>query len=82
MKLAVSAAIFVSASARSDQEQRVVRDSGDFPLLAEGRSNLAKLFVERSIALTNSNGLIALLTPSGIAADKGASEFFRSLSCC
>jgi hypothetical protein len=71
---------FEAASLRSDQEQRVVRSSGDFPMLAEGRSNLYKLFVERAQALVRLDGVVALLTPSGIAADKGAAEFFRSLS--
>ena len=71
---------FQLASQRADQEQYVVRTSGDYPLLAEGRSNLYKLFVERAQSLVTANGLVALLTPSGIAADKGASEFFRSIS--
>ena len=71
---------FELASERSDAEQRVVRTSGDFPLLAEGRSNLYKLFVERAQALVHSQGLVALLTPSGIAADKGAAEFFKSIA--
>jgi hypothetical protein len=52
----------------------------EIELLAEGRSNLYKLFVERAQSLVSVNGLVALLTPSGIAADKGASEFFRSIS--
>ncbi|MBV5298585.1 MAG: Eco57I restriction-modification methylase domain-containing protein, partial [Rhodoferax sp.] len=71
---------FQAASTRADQEQFVVRTCGDYPMLAEGRSNLYKLFVERAQALTAPNGLVALLVPSGIAADKGASAFFRSLS--
>ena len=71
---------FQAASLRADQEQRVVRDSGDFPLLSEGRNNLYKLFVARAQSLVRADGLVALLTPSGIAADFGAAEFFRSLS--
>lgn len=71
---------FQAASERSDQEQRVVKTSGDYPLLAEGRSNLYKLFVERAQALIAPNGIVALLTPSGIAADKGSADFFRSIS--
>lgn len=71
---------FQVASARADQEQFVVRTSGDYPLLGEGRSNLYKLFVERAQALVAPDGLVALVTPSGIAADKGAAEFFRSIS--
>jgi hypothetical protein len=54
--------------------------SGDYPLLGGGDVNLYSLFVERAQALSAKDGLIALLTPSGIAADKGAAEFFSSLS--
>lgn len=71
---------FQAASERADAEQRVVRTSGDFPLLAEGRSNLYKLFVERAQTLVHPTGVVALLTPSGIAADKGASKFFRGIA--
>jgi hypothetical protein len=70
---------FLEASKRRDAEQRVVRDSGDYPLLSEGRSNLYKLFVERATVLVQPRGIVGLITPSGIAADKGASEFFRTL---
>ncbi len=71
---------FQLASERADREQQVVRTSDDYPLLSEGRSNLYKLFVERAEQLIRKNGLVALLTPSGIAADKGAAEFFSSIS--
>ena len=71
---------FELASARSEAEQRVARTSGDYPMLSEGRSNLYKLFVERSESLVNSDGIVALVTPSGIAADKGAAEFFKSIA--
>jgi hypothetical protein len=49
-------------------------------LLGGGDVNLYSLFVERAQALAAPGGLVALLTPSGIAADKGAAEFFRRLS--
>lgn len=71
---------FTQASERADQEQRVVRTSGDFPLLSEGRSNLYKLFVERASTLIAVDGLVALVTPSGIAADKGNAAFFGGLT--
>jgi hypothetical protein len=70
---------FEAVSARSDAEQRVLRKSGDYPLLAQGRMNLYQLFVERATSLTKPSGVIALLTPSGIAADSGASEFFTGV---
>ncbi len=72
------------ACARAEANARVVGNgklgSGDYPLLGGGDVNLYSLFVERAQSLAANNGLIALLTPSGIAADKGASEFFSSLS--
>ena len=49
-------------------------------MLGGGDVNLYSLFVERAQALVDPNGLVALLTPSGIAADKGAARFFRSIS--
>ncbi|MBS0468428.1 MAG: restriction endonuclease [Proteobacteria bacterium] len=54
--------------------------AGDYPLLGGGDLNLYSLFVERAQTLVRPDGLVALLTPSGIAADKGAAEFFRSIS--
>ena len=49
-------------------------------LLGGGDVNLYSLFVERAQALAAPGGLVALVTPSGIAADKGAAAFFRSIS--
>lgn len=72
------------ACERAEANARVLGNgklgSGDYPLLGGGDVNLYSLFVERAQSLAAKNGLVALLTPSGIAADKGAAEFFRSLS--
>ena len=65
---------------RADAQRRVVADGGDFVLLAAGDVNLYSLFVERALTLAKPQGVVALLTPSGIAADKGASAFFRSIA--
>ncbi len=54
--------------------------AGDYPLLGGGDVNLYSLFVERAQSLINASGVVALITPSGIAADKGAAEFFKSIS--
>lgn len=59
---------------------RVARDCGAYPLLGGGDVNLYSLFVERALRLVKSDGIMGLLVPSGIAADKGAAEFFRSVS--
>mgnify|MGYP005813377959 CR=1 FL=1 len=71
---------FVEAQASAEIGSNVARNSGDYPLLSGGDINLYKLFVERAQALIHPRGLVGLLCPSGIAADKGAAEFFRSIS--
>lgn len=68
------------AVARAETHARVLGKSGDYPLLGGGDVNLYSLFVERAQALVRPQGLVALLTPSGIAADKGAAAFFRSIA--
>ncbi|MGH8822306.1 MAG: Eco57I restriction-modification methylase domain-containing protein, partial [Rhodoferax sp.] len=75
---------YQEASERAEANARVLGNgklgSGDYPLLGGGDVNLYSLFVERAQTLAAPDGLVALLTPSGIAADKGAAEFFRGLS--
>jgi hypothetical protein len=56
------------------------RKDGQYPLLSGGDTNLYSLFVERAHRLINPNGGIGLLTPSGIAADKSASKFFKGIA--
>ena len=57
-----------------------VRESGAYPMLSGGRVNLYSLFVERAMNLTKPKGIVGLLTPSGIYADKTAAPFFKSVS--
>lgn len=71
---------YLEASERAESQARVLHDSGDYPLLGGGDVNLYSLFVERATALVQPQGLVGLLTPSGIAADKGAAAFFRGIS--
>lgn len=71
---------FLVVSERANREQTVFRTAGDYPLMSEGRTNLYKLFVERAQTLVKPGGLVALVTPSGIAADKGTAEFFRGIA--
>ncbi|MDO8438283.1 MAG: hypothetical protein Q7S69_09050 [Nitrosomonadaceae bacterium] len=68
------------ASAATEAAARVARECGDYPLLSGGDVNLYSLFIERAQSLIHPHGLVGLLCPSGIAADKGAAEFFRSIS--
>jgi hypothetical protein len=71
---------FLLASDAAEAGARVVRECGDYPLLSGGDINLYSLFVERAQELARPGGIVGLLTPSGIAADKGASAFFRTLT--
>ena len=49
-------------------------------LLGGGDINLYSLFVERAMRLVKADGLVGLLTPSGIYADLTAAKFFKSVS--
>jgi hypothetical protein len=75
---------FQVASQRAEANARVLgngkQGGGDYPLLGGGDVNLYSLFVERAQSLISPQGVVALVTPSGIAADKGAAPFFRSIS--
>ncbi len=68
------------ASGMAESATEVARTCDAFPLLSGGDINLYALFVERAGHLIRPGGIVGLLVPSGIAADKGASEFFRSVS--
>jgi Eco57I restriction-modification methylase len=80
IKQAPLAADYDLAIERAEAHTRVLAKSGDYPLLGGGDVNLYSLFVERAQSLLKPGGVVALLTPSGIAADKGASEFFKSIA--
>lgn len=71
---------YLVARDAAESGARAIRESGEYPLLAGGDTNLYSLFVERATALVSPQGIVGLLTPSGIAADKGASDFFRTLT--
>ena len=71
---------FRLASKRAAAGTRVARTSGDYPLLARGDLNLYSLFVERAMTLVKPDGMVGLLVPSGIASDKMAAPFFKSVA--
>ena len=73
-------AAFEQADERAKSAGRVARNWGDYPFLARGDINLYSLFVERAMALVKEDGVVGLLTPSGIASDKTAAPFFRSVA--
>ncbi len=68
------------AAAGAEAASRVARESGEYPLLSGGDINIYSLFVERAFALAKPDGMAGLLTPSGIASDKTAAPFFKSIS--
>ena len=71
---------FAVASARAAMATRMARRSGAYPLLSAGDVNLYSLFVERSMTLVKPDGMVGLLTPSGIASDKTAARFFKGVA--
>ena len=71
---------FDAAKERSEALGKMVRASKHYPLLGGGDINLYSLFVERAMQLVKPDGIVGLLTPSGIYADKTAAQFFRSVS--
>ena len=74
------AADFERANERAESALRVARTSGSYPWLSRGDVNLYSLFVERAMTLLGPGGVVGLLTPSGIASDKTAAPFFRSVA--
>ena len=71
---------FDTARRRSESLSQVVRTYGDYPFLGRGDINLYSLFVESAMNLIKPDGLVGLLTPSGIFAEKTAADFFRYVS--
>ena len=71
---------FDHASERAAYAAHIARASGDYPLLSGGDVNLYSLFVERAMTLVHSQGMVGLLTPSGIASDKTAAKFFKGVA--
>ncbi|MCY3972818.1 MAG: type I restriction enzyme HsdR N-terminal domain-containing protein [Candidatus Dadabacteria bacterium] len=74
------AAEFDLAKTRADKHGQFFRESGHYPLLSGGDINIYSLFVERVMTLVKPDGLIGLLTPSGIYGDKTAASFFKLVS--
>ena len=71
---------FRRADARAKRAVEVARKGGDYPLLSSGDINIYSLFVERAMSLVKPDGVTGLLVPSGIASDKTAAQFFRSVA--
>ena len=71
---------FDAAKEQAEALGKMVRASKHYPLLGGGDINLYSLFVERAMELVKPDGIVGLLTPSGIYADKTAANFFKSVS--
>ena len=71
---------FATASERAVAATRMARTSGDYPLLSGGDVNLYSLFVERAMTIVKPDGMVGLLTPSGVASDKTTARFFKGVS--
>ena len=71
---------YTEALQQSDTMIQYGQASGDYPLLGGGDTNLYRLFVERAASLVNSDGIVALLTPSGIYGDLSAAGFFSRMA--
>ena len=71
---------YAVASERATMATSVARRSGDYSLLSGGDVNLYSLFVERAMTLVKPDGMVGLLTPSGIASDKTAARFFKGVA--
>ncbi len=73
------------ATEYSDAVERVtrtmdyIRKSKLFPLLGKGDLNLYAVMLERAVMLTKPAGRTGFLTPSGIATDNTAKEFFQTI---
>ena len=72
---------FDSASRAAESTMEVARKCGEYPLLSRGDINLCSLFVERAVnGLVRPNGMVGLLSPSGIYGDKTSGAFFREMA--
>lgn len=69
-----------AAVQRAESSMKTVRRLNSYPLLSEGDINIYSLFIERALSLVKPDGIVGLLTPSGIASDKSASNFFKSVA--
>ena len=71
---------YLLAQERAGRAAAVARSRGYYPLLSAGDTNIYALFIERGHELIKPEGVVGLLVPSGIAGDKSASTFFKSIS--
>lgn len=71
---------YTEARARAERALDYARNSGRYPLTGKGDVNLYVLFAELARSLVAPEGIVGLLTPSGIATDDTTKEFFAALT--
>lgn len=71
---------FRHAEQRAIDTSRMARNSGSYPLLSGGDTNLNSLFVERGHHLIKERGVVGVLVPSGLISDKSSAGFFKEVS--
>jgi hypothetical protein len=67
------------AKQRADDELAWARDSGQYPLMGRGDTNLYAVMTERGRDILKFEAYMGFVVPSGIATDKTTSEFFADL---
>lgn len=67
---------YESAKAVREQLLDYAHDSGVYPLLGRGDTNLYALMVERGLSLLKPDGRAGLVVPSGLSTDHGNAPFF------
>jgi len=70
---------YQAARQRAERELAWVRQSGQYPLMGRGDTNLYAVFTERGRRLLGRKGRLGLVVPSGIATDQTTSAFFADL---
>ena len=71
---------YAEALAAADTMLYYARACGYYTLLGGGDTNLYGLIVERALSMVDPDGVVALLTPSGIYGDRYAAKFFSSMA--
>ncbi len=71
---------YLKATNRMAMATKIAKSKLIYSRLNNGKLNLYKLFVERAHGLVKPDGMVGLLTPSGIASDLSASAFFHKVA--
>ncbi len=71
---------YTKADKRAADTLRIARKTGHYPLLSRGDINLYSLFVERAHALVKPDGMVGLLVPIGIGADKTSANYISIIT--